>query len=131
MTSNDFPFAHHWNLVMTRLSRLGRSLSARLSTCWSVRFAQLANGALLVALCGTFAATSAAAAAATDAPLDVSIVYLGNPGDAGWTHAHDLGIGAAEKQLGSQIKVTRIDDVPENADAARCSAIVRRRATRS
>ncbi|MGF6569155.1 basic membrane protein A [Paraburkholderia sp. GAS333] len=107
---------------MIRLPRPGRFFSARASAsiarCFSTRFAQLANGALVVALCGTFAAGSAPADAA-DAPLDVSIVYLGNPGDAGWTHAHDLGISAAEKQLGSQIKVTRIDDVPENADAAR------------
>jgi simple sugar transport system substrate-binding protein len=65
------------------------------------------------------ATLSAPAHAVSNAPLDVSIVYLGNPGDAGWTHAHDLGIGEAEKQLGSQIKVTRIEDVPENADAAR------------
>jgi basic membrane protein A len=87
---------------MTRLNRLGRLLLA-------------GSAASLVAL----AAMSASASAATDAPLDVSIVYLGNPGDAGWTHAHDLGITVAEKQLGSQIKVTRVEDVPENADAAR------------
>src|SRR5471032_494677 len=108
MKNHAFPFAHHWNLVMTRLPRAGRFFSAGPSAGLPARMARLASGTLLLALCGTFATSGGIAAAATAAPLDVSIVYLGNPGDAGWTHAHDLGIGAAEKQLGSQIKVTRI-----------------------
>lgn len=100
---------------MTRLSRLGRFVCSRLST----RRPRAALLAASLAACALGASLGGPARAAGNAPLDVSIVYLGNPGDAGWTHAHDLGIGEAEKRLGSQIKVTRIEDVPENADAAR------------
>ncbi|TDV27285.1 nucleoside-binding protein [Paraburkholderia caballeronis] len=76
------------------------------------------RAALSLAAAATLAVGASSPAAAAG-PLGVSIVYLGNPGDAGWTHAHDLGIAAAEKTLGPQIKVTRIENVPENADAER------------
>ena len=33
-----------------------------------------------------------AAAAATAQPLGIAFVYLGNPGDAGWTYAHEPGV---------------------------------------
>ncbi|CAB3781954.1 MULTISPECIES: BMP family ABC transporter substrate-binding protein [Paraburkholderia] len=56
---------------------------------------------------------------AAPAPLDISVVYFGNPGDGGWTHSHEVGIAAAEKQYGNQIKVTRVENVPESADASR------------
>jgi basic membrane protein A and related proteins len=56
---------------------------------------------------------------AATAPLNVSVIYFGNPGDGGWTHSHEMGIQAAEKKYGNQIKVTRVENVPESADAAR------------
>jgi basic membrane protein A len=62
---------------------------------------------------------STARAATSSAPLDVSIVYLGNPGDAGWTYAHERGISSAQKQLGDEIKLQRVENVPEDADAER------------
>ncbi|MFX1689678.1 BMP family ABC transporter substrate-binding protein [Paraburkholderia sp. A2RI-6] len=56
---------------------------------------------------------------AASAPLNVSVIYFGNPGDGGWTHSHEMGIEAAEKKYGSEIKVTRVENVPESGDSAR------------
>ena len=73
----------------------------------------LAAGTAL-ALAGTFCSLAEAA----DAP-GVAFVYLGNPGDAGWTYAHDQGSKEAEAKYGSKIHVTRIENVPESADSER------------
>lgn len=59
-----------------------------------------------------------ASAQAADVP-GVAFVYLGNPGDAGWTYAHDQGSKEAEAKFGSRIKVTRVENVPESADSER------------
>ncbi|WP_277183320.1 BMP family ABC transporter substrate-binding protein [Caballeronia sp. BR00000012568055] len=69
-----------------------------------------------VALSASVAALSSAQAA--DAP-GVAFVYLGNPGDAGWTFAHDAGSKEAEAKYGSKIKITRVENVPESADSER------------
>jgi simple sugar transport system substrate-binding protein len=63
-------------------------------------------------------AALAPAAQAADVP-GVAFVYLGNPGDAGWTYAHDQGSKQAEAKFGNKIKVTRVEDVPESADSER------------
>ncbi|PVX82437.1 BMP family ABC transporter substrate-binding protein [Paraburkholderia unamae] len=52
-------------------------------------------------------------------PLNISVVYFGNPGDGGWTRSHEIGISAAEKLYGNRIKVTRVENVPESAEASR------------
>ena len=52
-------------------------------------------------------------------PLKVGFVYVGPVGDAGWTYAHDQGRIALEKSLGSKIKTTYVENVPEGADAER------------
>jgi basic membrane protein A len=57
-------------------------------------------------------------AQAADAP-GVAFVYLGNPGDAGWTYAHDQGSKEAEAKYGSRFKTTRVENVPESADSER------------
>jgi len=71
---------------------------------------------------GTMLALSAtmvaAPARAADAP-GIAFVYLGNPGDAGWTFAHDAGTKEVEAKYGSKIKITRVEDVPESADSER------------
>jgi simple sugar transport system substrate-binding protein len=71
-------------------------------------------GAASLALAAPLAQTAQAA----DAP-GVAFVYLGNPGDAGWTFAHDQGSKEAEAKFGSKIKITRIENVPESADSER------------
>ncbi|TDV20959.1 BMP family ABC transporter substrate-binding protein [Paraburkholderia caballeronis] len=68
----------------------------------------------VAAACGA----AAPAAQAADVP-GVAFVYLGNPGDAGWTFAHDQGSRAAEAKFGNRIKITRVENVPESADSER------------
>ncbi|WP_176059766.1 BMP family ABC transporter substrate-binding protein [Paraburkholderia sp. BCC1876] len=59
------------------------------------------------------------AVAATAQPLGIAFVYLGNPGDAGWTYAHEQGVKAVEAKFGDKVKVTRVENVPESADSER------------
>ncbi|KAA0082196.1 BMP family ABC transporter substrate-binding protein [Trinickia soli] len=73
----------------------------------------LAAGAALA-----LGAMAAPAARAADVP-GVAFVYLGNPGDAGWTYAHDQGSKQAEARFGNKIKITRVENVPESADSER------------
>ncbi|AJY75409.1 BMP family ABC transporter substrate-binding protein [Paenibacillus beijingensis] len=47
----------------------------------------------------------------------VAFVYIGVPGDGGWTYQHDQGRLMLEKELG--IKATVVENVPEGADAER------------
>jgi basic membrane protein A len=69
----------------------------------------------MLALSATMVAGPARAA---DAP-GIAFVYLGNPGDAGWTFAHDAGTKEVEAKYGNKIKITRVEDVPESADSER------------
>jgi basic membrane protein A and related proteins len=69
------------------------------------------------------AALAAAAFAATSpgahAQLNMAWVYVGPPGDGGWTYAHDLGRKEVEKKLGAKVKTSFVENVPEGADAER------------
>ncbi|MGA2550659.1 MAG: BMP family ABC transporter substrate-binding protein [Burkholderiaceae bacterium] len=78
---------------------------------WKFRWAAGLSG-IAVALAGV------ATALAAD-PLKVAFVYLGPVGDGGWTYQHDLGRLALEKELGSAVKTTYVENVPETADAER------------
>ena len=79
-----------------------------------------------VAACGSSdsATTETAAPAETAAPeagadysnLKVAVVYIGVPGDAGYTYQHDQGIAELEAELG--ISVTRLENIAEGADSA-------------
>lgn len=60
------------------------------------------------------------AGASTDEPAKlprVAFVYIGPPGDGGWTFEHDKGRLFMEEQLG--IKADTVENVPESADAER------------
>lgn len=50
--------------------------------------------------------------------LKVAFVYIGPPGDAGWTYAHDEGRKYLEQQL-PYVETTYKENVKENADAER------------
>jgi simple sugar transport system substrate-binding protein len=52
-------------------------------------------------------------------PFKVGFVYVGPVGDAGWTFAHDQGRLALEKDFGTKVKTTYVENVPEGADAER------------
>jgi simple sugar transport system substrate-binding protein len=58
-------------------------------------------------------------AQAADQPVGVAFVYLTNPGDAGWTFAHDAGTKQVQAVFGDRIKITRVENVPESADSER------------
>jgi basic membrane protein A and related proteins len=60
-----------------------------------------------------------AAAPAEEEPLNVAFVYIGIPGDLGWTYEHDRGRKFMEEKLGDKVETTFIENVPEGPDAAR------------
>ncbi|AJC22228.1 BMP family ABC transporter substrate-binding protein [Pandoraea pulmonicola] len=64
-------------------------------------------------------AQAASAAPAGKGPMGVAFVYIGNPGDAGWTYAHEQGAKAVEAKYGDKVTVTRVENVPEGADSER------------
>ena len=71
-------------------------------------------GAASLALAAPFAQSAQAA----DAP-GVAFVYLGNPGDAGWTFAHDKARKIVAAEYGDKIVTSFVENVPEAADAER------------
>ncbi|MDQ7796938.1 MAG: BMP family ABC transporter substrate-binding protein, partial [Spirochaetia bacterium] len=52
-------------------------------------------------------------------PLKVAFVYIGPPGDLGWTYEHERGRLAAQKYFGDKIETKYIENVPEGPDAER------------
>ncbi|MBT4951816.1 MAG: BMP family ABC transporter substrate-binding protein [Pelagibacteraceae bacterium] len=52
-------------------------------------------------------------------PKKIGFIYIGPPGDHGWTYMHDQGRQYMESQLGDAVSSTYIENVPENADAVR------------
>jgi basic membrane protein A len=65
---------------------------------------------------GSATGTEGTADGAGDKPR-VAFVYIGVPGDGGWTYQHDLARQAVEEKFG--IKATVMENVPDNADAER------------
>lgn len=51
--------------------------------------------------------------------LKVAFIYIGPPGDLGWTYEHDRGRKMLEEKLGSKVETKFIESVPEGPDAAR------------
>ena len=71
----------------------------------------------LAACGGSSSSTDTTAAAGGDySNLKVAVVYIGVPGDAGYTYQHDQGIKELEAELG--ITVTRLENIPEGAESA-------------
>ena len=52
-------------------------------------------------------------------PLKVGYIYIGPPGDHGWTYEHDQGRKYSVNKLGDAISTTYLENIPENADAVR------------
>ena len=52
-------------------------------------------------------------------PLKVAFVYVSPANEEGWSSQHDKGRQAVEKHFGDKIKVTWLENIPENADAER------------
>jgi len=49
----------------------------------------------------------------------VAFVYIGPPGDLGWTYEHERGRRMMQEKLGDRVESTFIESVPEGPDAAR------------
>ncbi len=49
----------------------------------------------------------------------IAFIYIGPPGDLGWTYEHDRGRKYLEEQLGDQIEIKVQESVAEGPDAAR------------
>jgi basic membrane protein A len=47
----------------------------------------------------------------------VAFIYIGQPGDLGWTYEHDRGRIMLEEELGDKVEVITVPDVPEGPDA--------------
>ncbi len=57
--------------------------------------------------------------AAPAGKLKIAFVYIGPPGDMGWTYEHDRGRKMVVDQLGDRVETATIENVPEGPDAAR------------
>jgi basic membrane protein A len=72
---------------------------------------------LLLTACGPAPAEpTEAPAEPTEAPAEkikVAFIYIGQAGDLGWTYEHDRGRKMLEEQLGDQIEVIVVPDVPD------------------
>lgn len=58
-------------------------------------------------------------AAESSKPIKVGIVYQSSVGNAGWNYQHNLSILTLEKHFGSNVAVTRVENVPDTADSER------------
>ncbi len=70
--------------------------------------------AMVLPACGGTGGTSK-----TGEPYKVAFVYIGPPGDLGWTYEHDRGRKALEEALGDKVETTYIENVEEGPDASR------------
>ncbi|TFG82838.1 MAG: BMP family ABC transporter substrate-binding protein [Spirochaetales bacterium] len=77
-------------------------------------------GILLVALAISGCTKKAEPVAIPEAaPYKVAFIYIGVPGDLGWTHEHDIGRQAIDTAFGDKVKTVFIENVPEGPDATR------------
>ncbi|MEW5815501.1 MAG: BMP family ABC transporter substrate-binding protein [Spirochaetota bacterium] len=51
--------------------------------------------------------------------IQVAFVYIGPPGDLGWTYEHDRGRKILQEKLGDRVETVYSENVPEGPDAAR------------
>lgn len=90
---------------------------------WLSGILALTLAASILAGCGGTAPKTnenqASAGDAKDEPLKVAFVYIGPPGDGGYTYMHDKGRQDMEAALGDKVQTTYVENVPETADAER------------
>lgn len=83
----------------------------------SLLLALLMVASLLLTSCG--GAQEEEPIVSEDDPLQAAFVYIGPPGDLGWTYEHDQGRKEVEEAFGNLVETAYIEDVPEGPDAAR------------
>ena len=99
---------------------------------FAFKLALAGAAALMLTACGEkeapkAPAQSGAPAKAADAapqpkanePLKVAFMYVSPANEEGWSTQHDIARRAAEAKFGDKIKVTTVENIPENADAER------------
>ncbi len=59
------------------------------------------------------------AAPAGDAKFKVAFIYIGLPGDLGWTYEQEQGRKMIEEKFGDKVETTFVENVPEGPDASR------------
>jgi len=75
---------------------------------------------LLVALAGTMIfANGKEDQTQSDDVFKIAYIYIGPPGDLGYTYQHHQGYLDVEKTYGDKVEMTYIESVPEGPDAAR------------
>ena len=75
---------------------------------------------LIILSASVFAGGQQEAADADDAgKFKIAFIYIGAPGDLGWTYEHDRGKQMIETKFGEKVEVVHIEDVPEGPDASR------------
>ena len=67
---------------------------------------------------GVMTATAGMTTAIAD-PMKVGFVYLTNPGDHGWTYAHEVARQEVEAHFGDKVVTSYVENVPEGPDAER------------
>jgi len=50
-------------------------------------------------------------------PLKIGFIYIGQPGDLGWTYEHERGRLMLEEEFGDLVETFTVPDVPEGPDA--------------
>lgn len=80
----------------------------------SIQFGKWLASSLIAAV-AALGMTSQAQAEA----MKVGFVYLTNPGDHGWTYAHEMGRQQVEAHFGDKVVTTYVENVPEGPDATR------------
>jgi len=73
--------------------------------------------ALMLAACGSSPSQPSAQQRTASSKLTAAWIYVGAPGDAGWTHQHDLGRLAVQKYFGDKVKTVYKQNVPEGPQA--------------
>src|SRR6266536_2562691 len=73
--------------------------------------------ALMLAACGSSPSQPSAQQRTASSRLTAAWIYVGAPGDAGWTHQHDLGRLAVQKYFGDKVKTVYKQNVPEGPQA--------------
>jgi basic membrane protein A len=99
-------------------------MAAVLSACGSGSNNNSASESPSASPSGSASASTAASGSPSASPSGngiakprVAFVYIGPPGDGGWTYQHDQGRQYMEKELG--LKADTVENVPESADAER------------
>ena len=75
--------------------------------------------ASLLILPGCKAKESSKEAEAAVEKFKVAFIYIGLPGDLGWTYEQDQGRLMIEEKLGDKVETTFVENVPEGPDASR------------